>query len=46
MEQSEEGVVIHLREHRCIVTLPKDVREWQGASWTFEAPKLKVTLRP
>jgi arsenite-transporting ATPase len=46
LEQSEDGVVIHLREHRCVVTLPEDVRDWQAASWTFEAPNLKVTLRP
>ncbi|MCH8814080.1 MAG: hypothetical protein IH957_03135 [Chloroflexi bacterium] len=46
LEQSEEGVVIHLGEHRCVVTLPEDVRGWQAASWTFEASNLKVTLRP
>jgi arsenite-transporting ATPase len=46
LEQSEDGVVIHLREHRCVVRLPEDVRDWQAASWTFEAASLKVTLRP
>ncbi len=46
LEQSDDGVVVHLREHRCVLPLPDEVRTWQAASWSFESPILKVTLRP
>ena len=46
LEQSDDGVVVHLREHRCVLSVPDEVRRWQAASWTFESPILKVTLRP
>jgi arsenite-transporting ATPase len=46
LEQSDEGVIVHLREHRCVLRVPDEVRGWQAASWTFEAPSLIVTLRP
>ena len=46
LEQSDHGVVVHLREHRCVLPLPDEVRTWHAASWSFESPILKVTLRP
>lgn len=46
LEQSDDGVVVHLREHRCVLPVPDEVRTWQAASWSFESPVLKVTLRP
>ena len=46
LEQSDDGVVVHLREHRCVLPVPDEVRTWQAASWSFESPILRVTLRP
>jgi arsenite-transporting ATPase len=46
LEQLEDSVVVYVQGHRCVLSLPVEVRRWQGASWSFEAPTLKVTFRP
>lgn len=46
LEQLEDSVVIYVQGHRCVLSLPVDVQRWQAASWSFEAPTLKVTFQP
>lgn len=46
LEQLEDSVVVYVHGHRCVLSLPVEVRSWQAASWSFEAPTLKVTFQP
>jgi arsenite-transporting ATPase len=44
LEESEEGVAVHLNGRRCVLTLPEDVAFASAKSWTYEGRYLMVTL--
>jgi len=42
LEQTEEGVAVHLNGRRCLLPLPAEARGHDRASWAFEDGVLKV----
>jgi arsenite-transporting ATPase len=44
LEQLEDSVVVYLGGHRCVLSLPEEVRRYSSASWSFEEQTLKVTF--
>jgi arsenite-transporting ATPase len=44
LEQSRDGVAIHLNGRRCLLSLPEEVRFREASSWSFEGQELTVTF--
>jgi len=44
LEETEEGVAVHVEGRRCLLTLPDDARYYDRASWSLEEGVLKVVF--
>jgi arsenite-transporting ATPase len=44
LEETDDGVAVHLNGRRCVLTLPEDVSYATAKSWTYEGRFLTVTL--
>ncbi len=44
LEQIEEGVAVHLDGRRCVLPLPREIRQREAESWSFEGQVLKITF--
>ena len=44
LEQSQDGIAVHLNGRRCILSLPEAVRYQDAASWSFDGRELTVTF--
>lgn len=44
LEETDEGVAVHLNGRRCVLTLPEDVVHASAKSWTYEGRFLTVML--
>lgn len=46
LEETDEGIAVHLNGRRCVLTLPDDVHYSSAASWNYEGRFLSVALTP
>lgn len=46
LEQTDDGLAVHLFGQRCVLPLPEEVRYREAQSWSFEEQVLKVTFGP
>jgi len=44
LEQTEDGVIVHLDGRRCVLPLPREMRFYENASWTYGDGVLRVTF--
>ena len=44
LEETDEGVAVHLYGSRCLLSLPEDAKYYERASWSLEAGVLKVVF--
>ena len=44
LEQTDNGVIVHLDGHRCVLPLPREARFYENASWAYDAGVLRVTF--
>lgn len=44
LEQTEEGVAVHLDGRRCVLPLPSEMRGREAESWSIEGQVLKITF--
>lgn len=44
LEETDDGVAVHLNGRRCVLTLPEEVLYATAKSWTYEGRFLTVTL--
>jgi arsenite-transporting ATPase len=44
LEETDEGVAVHLDGRRCLLSLPEDARYYDRASWSLEKGVLKVVF--
>ena len=44
MEQTDNGVIVHLDRHRCVLPLPREARFFESASWAYDGGVLSVTF--
>jgi len=46
LEETDDGIAVHLNGRRCVLTLPDDVRYSAAKSWNYEGRFLSVSLVP
>jgi len=44
LEETDEGIAVHLNGRRCVLTLPEDIVYSSAQAWTYEGRFLTVTL--
>jgi arsenite-transporting ATPase len=44
LEDTDDGIAVHLNGRRCVIVLPEDVLYSEAASWTYDDPILHVVL--
>jgi antitoxin component of MazEF toxin-antitoxin module len=44
LEETDDGVAVHLDGSRCLLSLPEDAKYFERASWSLEAGVLKVVF--
>ena len=45
LEQTDDGVAVRLDGRRCVLALPREVRDQEAVSWSFEQDVLTVVFR-
>jgi arsenite-transporting ATPase len=44
LEETDNGVAVHLNGRRCVIPLPEDARYYDRASWSLEDGRLTVVF--
>ena len=45
LEETDEGIAVHLNGRRCVLSLPADVSYREASSWTYDDDVLRVVLK-